>query len=1404
MKELNLGLDIGTNSIGWALVDENGEIVRKNNFRFWGVRMFDEALTAKDRRTNRSSRRRLRRRRQRIEWLQDEFREEIEKVDVNFFQRLNDSFFKIEDKMHKNKYTFFDDDYTDQMYFKEHKTIYHLRHYLMTTTEKADIRMLYLAIHHIIKYRGHFLNEGEEFNPSDSQIVKEVFEQFNTELANYANSNEDEDEYFKEIDMNDSSFFEKLQEIMLEKSSKSEKENKIRKLMNVDKKTLVSEFLIKLLIYGKVKPESFTVVKDQKYKSKEIKLNDEEIQEAIDENKKIIGELSDIFDYVENIKMVVDYYYLLALLGVNNETKKNNQSLSAAMINLYNKHKEDLNKLKYLIGKYLHNKYKECFRIYDKKINNYVSYVGKLSTGGKTTRFAHCKKEDFETYIKKLLNEIKEKIKEIKDDEKVDEDNKTIDEILTKIENNEYMPIQNSGQNTTIPMQLNLNELKIILANQAKHYPFLNEIKENKTTIERIISIFEYHIPYYVGPLSNVNNNQFSWIERKPGQIRPWNFDDLVDKEASAKRFIERMQNKCTYLKGPTDYCLPKMSLLFTEYNCLQYLNKLRIDGVLISKEFKEKIFNEFFLNKDNTNPTRKKLTDFIYKETGKECTGIPEINCNMSSYIKMKEIFGDEFEKRKDDGTIEEIIKDITIFEDKNLLTKRFKDLYHLSDEQIKKLKGLNYKGYGALCRRLLDELRCENEMTGEVSPTIIELLRDTNMNLQEIIFSNEYPFQKAIDDYNKNLNRTDKMDFRTFIDENLYVSPMMKRALIQSYKLIEEIERIFKRPINKYYIECSRSNQQKKERTISRYQKLVDLYKKCREDAEKLNLSYSELNKLEEELEHNKDKLSVESIYLYFTQLGKCVYTLNPINLDDIIRGVYDIDHIYPQSLVKDDSFSNIVLVNKVYNQSKKGNKFLCDTTIRTEKHYAFYDLLSKMNLITKEKYRRLTEKEVDDSILDGFVNRQLVSTNQAVKGVITLLKLFKNVKTTDIIYSKAENVSDFRKEFDFLKSRTANNFHHAHDAYLNVVIGRAIHTYYEVNRLLTSSDVKKIQNEQKTLNPNKVLKRKIYDLKGNLVWDISLYKSKIEKYLYHVFDIHETTKTCISNKLLSKVTICPAGEGTVLIKSSVDKMAIEKYGGITSYAYCKYCIVETINKKEKKEYFLEAIPTAYKDKVNDYIAEIYSSELYLKKYNSFSIINDSIPTNVIITNGRLKYMITGKSDDSYLIQNASDRRFSKNAIRIIRAIDKYNEQVKFKTEKEEIDKKIIVSPSKKLKNGEITKEIAITKDDCLMLIQEIKELYSKDIFSFSPIITLVNTLNEINDFSPYNISELIKIISQMLLLLKTNERKIVDLLLIKLAKNFGKITIGKKLKEGIKFIAESITGYFTEVIFEVTSGI
>ena len=67
-------------------------------------------------------------------------------------------------------------------------------------------------------------------------------------------------------------------------------------------------------------------------------------------------------------------------------------------------------------------------------------------------------------------------------------------------------------------------------------------------------------------------------------------------------------------------------------------------------------------------------------------------------------------------------------------------------------------------------------------------------------------------------------------------------------------------------------------------------------------------------------------------------------------------------------------------------------------------------------------------------------------------------------------------------------------------------------------------------------------------------------------------------------------------------------------------------------------------------------------------------------------------------------------------------------------------------------------------------------------------------------YSIEELISLNSNLLQLLKTNERKNADLSLINLSKNSGTLLISKKLKPGMKFISESITGYYKKVLYEV----
>ena len=86
-----LGLDIGSNSVGWAVTDENYKIKKFKGNLMWGVHLFDEAQQSADRRMFRTARRRLDRRQQRIVLLQELFAAEILKKDEKFFLRLKES-----------------------------------------------------------------------------------------------------------------------------------------------------------------------------------------------------------------------------------------------------------------------------------------------------------------------------------------------------------------------------------------------------------------------------------------------------------------------------------------------------------------------------------------------------------------------------------------------------------------------------------------------------------------------------------------------------------------------------------------------------------------------------------------------------------------------------------------------------------------------------------------------------------------------------------------------------------------------------------------------------------------------------------------------------------------------------------------------------------------------------------------------------------------------------------------------------------------------------------------------------------------------------------------------------------------------------------------------------------------
>ena len=197
-----ISLDMGTNSIGWAVVWDSGEktdqiVVRKGK-RLYGARLFEEAHDSEDYRKARSARRTLGKKLWRLNLLKGLLKDYVLKEDKDFFKNLHLT------QTHKGSNILFKDkNYQDKDYFTDFPTIYHLRKALTNQEQIKSFkerglyyRFLFLAVHDMLKNRGHFLiasdldfanltNIGEQKETLLNEIIEEVLE-----FANAKNEDE--------------------------------------------------------------------------------------------------------------------------------------------------------------------------------------------------------------------------------------------------------------------------------------------------------------------------------------------------------------------------------------------------------------------------------------------------------------------------------------------------------------------------------------------------------------------------------------------------------------------------------------------------------------------------------------------------------------------------------------------------------------------------------------------------------------------------------------------------------------------------------------------------------------------------------------------------------------------------------------------------------------------------------------------------------------------------------------------------------------------------------------------------------------------------------------------------------------------------------------------------------------
>lgn len=1190
-KNYYLGLDIGTDSVGYAVTDEHYHLLKHNGEPMWGSHLFEAGKLNQERRAFRTARRRLNRRQQRVLLIQELFAEEINKVDPLFYQRIRESALLREDA-HEPNCLFNDPDYRDADYHKQYPTIHHLIVDLMKNSNPHDIRLVYIACAWLVAHRGHFLSEVDKTHVSEVTDFNVVYDAF----LSFFEQNGYDYPWTIDVDRNE------LAVVLKRKSGVKAKSTALKTLLYPNSKPAKApenpedstfpysqEAIIQLLSGGKVKMQDLYGNEDyQEIKSVSL-ASENDFQEAI-------AALGDDAELLIKLRSLFDW----ALLE---DSLHGHQYISEAKINIYTQHQQDLKTLKKLIKKYgTAKQYNDMFRS-TTVAGNYVSYSGHTKEVTKKV-----KKDDFYKYVKDTLKTYVPKN---------DKDEQVLTDIKNRIETQTYMPKQVDGDNRVIPYQLYWAELNELLHTASAYLPFLTQKgSDGLTVIDKVLSVFTFRVPYYVGPLNTYHKDitGHAWIVKKSeGRIVPWNFTEMVDEDASEEAFIKRMTNTCTYIPG--EEVLPKASLLYQRFMVLNEINNIKINGIKLDPTVKQNLYTDLFETQKRVTP--KNIRDWLVcnnvcsSDDAANMSGLDQtVKASLSSYISFKKYIQDRVLSEEE---VESIIARSAYSDEKRRFRSWLKsNMPQLTPDDVKYISSLNLKDFGRLSAYFLTELIGGDQDTGE-GFSIIDALWETNNNLMELL-SERFTFTSAIRELVKDYYSEHPHSLEDRLDE-MYISNAVKRPIYRTLDVIHDITKATKCAPSKIFIEMARGADpdQKGRRTVSRKDQLLALYKQiANDDSRRLSKELTEITGIENRLQSDK-------LFLYYMQLGRCMYTGKPIDISKLSDGTYNIEHIYPQSLVKDDSLTNneVLVLSEINGQ--KSDTYPINAEIRHSMK-PFWTFLHENGLISDEKYRRLTRSTpftADEKW--GFINRQLVETRQSTKAIATLLQ--EKFPNAEIVYVKAGLVSDFRHFTHQEKSRIINDLHHAKDAYLNIVVGNVYHEKFN-KRWFNIQEEYSIKT--KTIFTHS-LKRE-----NRLIWnypdDLEYVKATMNKNTPHL-----TVFAYQKGGGFYDQTIYPASDGLLPKKKS---LPTEKYGGYNKASVSFYYLVQYSTSKQSNIMFvpvelvswkqikdLDGIISYVKTKIEQIVGQLVVSV-------SFPLGLKKLRINTVIQLDNMRVTLSGKS--------------------------------------------------------------------------------------------------------------------------------------------------------------------------------
>ena len=600
------------------------------------------------------------------------------------------------------------------------------------------------------------------------------------------------------------------------------------------------------------------------------------------------------------------------------------------------------------------------------------------------------------------------------------------------INTGKYRNLQKVVKNTD-----NIREINKMLEVQSKYYPELN-----KEFSKKIINIFERKRKFWEGP-GSYKINQISPYGRFKTEEDIKEYLDKKSVNPSYEKYIfEELIGKCKI--SINDKCAPKLNYYAEYFNFLNDFINISFNNIESIKN-KEYVYSDLKSHKLNTDGlyaikeyilTNKKINiETMFKDIlgtnidnviGIKRTKQGKNDMSMFNYYKY---IKNMFESRNlntawidDILQYNKVIAYLTvapgIIEVKNMINADPNFSYAFNEEEFNVLGEIIKNKKSDLSYHALSETILKRAI-GDMLKYCLNFMQvrkklDYDKEAREF-FKNNYTEKKG------NLPLIEKK----YIDD-IIASPQVKKTLRQAIKIINAI--ILKEKTLPTIIAIESAKELNSKNMKASIEKEQRIQEKIRIEAEKVIENTFGRGSINE--------VNIEKVMLYNEINGHCAYCNKPINLNEVIYGVIEVEHILPKSKSFDNSYNNKTLA------CKECNNFKTNKTPYAFLHpqglYEEFEKRTKSLKLSEKKTENLLFKENLDKYSIKFINRNLRDTAYATSELVNQIKIFNyyletitNGKKIKTLSTPGQLTSKLRNTYGLKKDRNDGDYHHAVDA-------------------------------------------------------------------------------------------------------------------------------------------------------------------------------------------------------------------------------------------------------------------------------------------------------------------------------------------------------------------------------------